>query len=433
MKEKITKGITIFLCGLILAITIVASVSAAITDGAILYYSMDDADLTGAEVADSTANSYNASNNGATTGISGHLGESFNYTTDDYVYRTFLSEMGGNDAWSISLWFYLDDVSGNEVIFSNSDGVDNRVGIYMKDAKLTVGTYDGDWDTGCSADACKIEWDIVPKLWQHLVVVHAGGGTEPRIWKDGTEQNASSGTAMNAGTSSMSVGAMNDGGWTGFFDGKIDEVFVANSLWNQTEVDILYNSGTGYNPYPPETVTNPAMVNTTTIPLGTALTTVDIEGWCRANDTSATTIGYEYLWKQSGVSVLGGKTFGTCEQESANVSTLCGGLNTGIYEFDYDESNTTDGNWSSYSNTFNFATNYAQPNNAISASIKIKYNSTTNNTIPIFDDCFNRENEIKIYFSIYANALYVTCSNYSGIHTLFYQDNIDRLYEEMII
>lgn len=71
----------------------------------------------------------------------------------------------------------------------------------------------------------------------------------------------------------------------------------------------------------------------------------------------------------------------SCIQESANISTDCGGLNSGIYRFDgnwtYSGMNLIDGNWSNYDFcTFNqscyFYTNYTIPQSIVNATFMLQ-------------------------------------------------------------
>ncbi len=100
------------------------------------------------------------------------------------------------------------------------------------------------------------------------------------------------------------------------------------------------------------------------------------------------------------------QTSSWCYQETANVSTVCGGLDSGsyIWEHDwssvdliYDENWSTSGNHNRFIESYDDGTiyiNYSKPINSTSTSIwQIKYNSvspiTSNFSIPI--NCWNQE------------------------------------------
>jgi len=106
-------------------------------------------------------------------------------------------------------------------------------------------------------------------------------------------------------------------------------------------------------------------------------------------------------------------TWSWCFQESANVSTECGGLDTGTYE-EYN-SNPTVGNWTNFSNTIDgdwdtygyksgigafsvyLYINYTKPQSALNTSLwQVKDNGGIDNlTIPI--SCWNYDNTKLIF------------------------------------
>jgi hypothetical protein len=128
-----------------------------------------------------------------------------------------------------------------------------------------------------------------------------------------------------------------------------------------------------------------------------------------------------------------------CYQETANISTACGGLSSGNYSFilsrwDSDEYRnvykTFDGNWSSYSipsgqnvNTTLYI-NYTVPVSATSALWQVKmhntYQNITNLTIP--NDCFS---QTKIPLSV--NIVYPTDSSATYMEFQCYNATNSRL------
>ena len=94
-------------------------------------------------------------------------------------------------------------------------------------------------------------------------------------------------------------------------------------------------------------------------------------------------------------------TFSLCFQETANISTSCGGLSTGAY-------NAT---------TNYFYINYTKPTNAVDGMWQIKHGlyNTYNITIP--DDCFNSIVMFRFYSVSYENG-YGQCFNGSEWKTI---------------
>jgi len=133
---------------------------------------------------------------------------------------------------------------------------------------------------------------------------------------------------------------------------------------------------------------------------------------------------------------------GYCYQETANISIICGGLNTGSYEFSEIETNqflSIDTNWSSGYDMLTSGEfidiNYTKPLYSQSAKWQIKGNKDfVNITIPI--NCFNQSNlRLRIKESPH-NTLY-QCYNGISYDTLYSSDvgwiGYFTIYEEAII
>jgi len=110
------------------------------------------------------------------------------------------------------------------------------------------------------------------------------------------------------------------------------------------------------------------------------------------NVTATNTNGSVYLEFQN---------YSWCYQEFANVSTACGGLNTGIYGGDLSDNFWYDGNWSTYSAYYTYYVNYTKPQNSNgNSSIMFKYDNPLgiqNFSIP--SDCWEYSSE-KLTFYI---------------------------------
>jgi len=160
-------------------------------------------------------------------------------------------------------------------------------------------------------------------------------------------------------------------------------------------------------------------------------------------------------------SVLLVSTNATCYQETANVSTLCGGLDTGAYDipywssrFQYLTDDLIDGDWDTYSRpgpNYGYVTfqgllyvNYSIPSETNSSLWKIKLaNSALTDTaifnIKIVDECIDIGRlDLKVYTyvvsPIYGDS-YTSMSCYNGTdYTELYKAiNYTRVYEEAVI
>lgn len=133
----------------------------------------------------------------------------------------------------------------------------------------------------------------------------------------------------------------------------------------------------------------------------------------------------------------------TCYQETANVSTACGGLSTGTYAFNVvpghvawtDQQNIYDGNWGTFgiSSTpgsgSDMVINYTKPSGAYGAVIQLKTQTEIINiTIP--DSCFDYSpTNLSIYIGSGASGA-LNCLNSSGYGSLATSGN--QIYEEGI-
>ena len=224
---------------LILAIMtiLLSGVTHAIT--AEVYYSDDDNDLSGVEVTDLTGNGHNGTNhNGVLTGQAGVINQSFWYDgTDDYT--ATLDDY--NTTFSTCAWIKLDATATQDRIVSNQlaafDGWsfmvdnDNKLRFYTNavDCKDNLALDDGNWHFVCmTMDDITATGDVVLYI-NDSVAISCNGKTG------------------NGVLGSMEIGCYDS---TNCFDGYIDEwSYYTNKILNLTEVQELFNNGTGYNPH----------------------------------------------------------------------------------------------------------------------------------------------------------------------------------------
>ena len=150
-----------------------------------------------------------------------------------------------------------------------------------------------------------------------------------------------------------------------------------------------------------------------------------------------------------------------CYQESANVSTTCGGLDTGVYNVTItsgsvtDASNWNDGDWDTFAaavgnstpneGEINFYVNYTKPENSTSSSLwEIKYGHSpthTNYSIPL--ECWNQailQFKVWSYYRTPADIGFSdvrnkgSCYNGSDWDEIYYEAtefaDTERIYEE---
>lgn len=134
-----------------------------------------------------------------------------------------------------------------------------------------------------------------------------------------------------------------------------------------------------------------------------------------------------------------------CYQETANVSTACGGLNTGRYFINGGFSSIEemyDGDWSTHGRFQDvgsfFLVNYTKPNRALSSSLwEIKYANVTGDiieNISIPKSCWDYSNSLIFNISINSSSGFITCYNGSWSMLRMWTPTDDTfLYEEAMV
>mgnify|MGYP001575942142 CR=1 FL=1 len=134
---------------------------------------------------------------------------------------------------------------------------------------------------------------------------------------------------------------------------------------------------------------------------------------------------------------------GECDQETANITSFCGGLSTGNYK--------TDGNWVYLSRIYdetwdtygyctptedcNLTINYTKPALAVNATWKIKREGPITN-LPIPSDCFNYPNislRLNSRTGLSPITLNVQCFNGTWKNLVTYTTYSFYIYEEQVI
>jgi hypothetical protein len=160
---------------------------------------------------------------------------------------------------------------------------------------------------------------VKPEVWTHIAGVY--NGTSLIIYINGTQNNQSAAPTGSYGAcTAWQIGFGGTSG--GYYNGSIDELMFFNDSLTSVQVLAIYNNQSARF-----------------FPQGT-------------QDTQEISM---------------------CYQETANVSTSCGGLNTGEYRTD----------------DYYFYVNYTKPAGFTSAVWKVKHGNTGNYTVAIPSSCFN--------------------------------------------
>ncbi|OHB47823.1 MAG: hypothetical protein A2Y10_16320 [Planctomycetes bacterium GWF2_41_51] len=206
----------------------------------IAYWKMDEG--SGATVSDSSNNNHNGTIYGATwtEGISGNA-LSFD-GGNDYIsipYNPDFAYTIGQDRLTISAWIYprdKDDTSPG-AIYSDRAAGNGVLAVVMK---ITSGKFIvGGWSP--SALGYNIESPVTANnQWYFMTIVFDSGFA--RLYIDGDLKSSISlaGVSLTNGGTGMMLGK-HQGGWSNFFNGKIDEVCIYKKALSQSEIINLMN------------------------------------------------------------------------------------------------------------------------------------------------------------------------------------------------
>lgn len=210
--------------------------SSALTDNINLYYKLDG---TSGAVVDATGNN-DATNYGATRGVTGKIGNAFDFVRAETDYAETDGNIGitGASDRTVSLWFYADD-SSNGAFFGWGVKNSNQQFQWL----IHGGNYyfhglggGNDWDTGVS---------VTTGEWVHLLTTY--NGTRVRLYINNSEIGSGFEKVLNTVDSKMNISQRVVDNVS--YDGKIDLFGIWSRELNSTERGEIYNSHDGLD-YP---------------------------------------------------------------------------------------------------------------------------------------------------------------------------------------
>jgi len=204
----------------------------AIPDSRVARWTFDSADTSGSTATDSWG-SFDATINGATTGVSGEIGEAYDFDGNDDVYASDVVVNGiGSGAFSVSAWVNLDSTAV-QGIFDFLDQSEDTV-LYHYDSG--GGPWHFSTDSGQSAE---IEAGTATTgTWTHLVAT--AGGSNQTLYQDGSQIGSNSDAASLSYTGGIVFGQY---AGSNYLDGQLDDLRVYDKALTSTEVSNLYNTG----------------------------------------------------------------------------------------------------------------------------------------------------------------------------------------------
>jgi len=217
-----------------------------------VYYTLDS------DLVDSLGNA-TLSSNGGVTFAAGKIGNAAIFNgSSSYAYKNDVTVLSGTSDRSYSLWTYINSGStGRQLLLGQGN-----FGASNQNFDLEANSY----HSGTVSDSYGVHWwgnglkfDSAPVLynqWVHLVVTQSGGdinSTNTKLYVNGVQKTLSSASSSTYSIPSSSriclgtrvYGAANPGDRDLFTNGKIDQVRMFNRVITQSEVNALYNSGSG--------------------------------------------------------------------------------------------------------------------------------------------------------------------------------------------
>jgi hypothetical protein len=220
-------------------------------DGSAKVYYTLDSDLT-----DSFGNG-TLSSNANVTFASGKIGNAAVFNgSSSYAYRNDVTILSGTSDRSYSLWSYINSGStGRALLLGQGNFNASNQNFDLEANSYHSGTVSDSygvhwWGNGLKFDSAQVLYD----QWVHLVITQSGGNinsTNTKLYVNGVQKtlnNANTSTYSIPSSSRISLGARAYGSGADrdlFVNGKIDHVRMFNRVITQSEVNALYNSGTG--------------------------------------------------------------------------------------------------------------------------------------------------------------------------------------------
>jgi len=211
----------------------------------VVYWTMDNIDLSGGQIEDTSYNSYDSTTQQAVTGAAGIINQSFNYVPNDETFTTAMDAITSTSDYTISLWINPDTVSGTRYVWAGKYN-SRWMQMYMDGSTLKAEQYDTGWkSTSSSTTFSTSTWYMVTMTYNdtaNLLKLYVNGAYESQV------------TANGVGSPINSFNLGKQPGGSSYFDGRMDEVSVWNVSLSAGDVSDLYNSGAGLQfPYTPPT------------------------------------------------------------------------------------------------------------------------------------------------------------------------------------
>lgn len=213
------------------------SPTGSITSGLVGYWTFDGADVSGTTAYDRSGSGNNGTLTNGPVATQGKVGQALDFDgTNDYVATTDYS-FSNAQAFTMSVWFKADTVSGNQVIFSKAT--------YEYNLRLTGSTLAFSyWDTG-ALNEIDLYSNVQANKWYQISVTYDGSGIA-YMYVNGVQVDSDTDIvdAFQNKTDVFQIGGgYHISGSPGYLNGQIDEVRIYNRALSAGEIQSLYKLG----------------------------------------------------------------------------------------------------------------------------------------------------------------------------------------------
>jgi hypothetical protein len=223
--------------------------ASAVLNDADLYYSFDDADLSGSDPLDLSGNGYDGVTTGATTGVSGKILQAFFYDgAGDVINVTGYTD--NNQDFTVGAWVNFNDLTTKDSFIASRQRSSAAAGTfwYMQMGGSGTSMVCGQRDAA-TAHQVVASHPMVINTWYHIVCRFDTSGNKIQLFIDGINTGTPNTDVFTpqTGVANVLIGERVDG--FGDMDVEIDELFIYDRVLTNQEINDSYNSGTGFNPY----------------------------------------------------------------------------------------------------------------------------------------------------------------------------------------
>ena len=216
--------------------------------GMVSYWTFDDEDLSGSTVTDTYGNN-DGTNNGATTGQTGKVGEAFSFDgSDDYVDIGEILGYGATDAHTITAWINVPNPNTFQGIVGRQDN--DQIPGYQ----LSTGGWDNEGeifyafvDDASESVRRRSAATIPANQWAFVGITYDGSNSLSglHMYINGTQTDGATLGSGSMGSftydSNFMIGSRDAS--SAFLNGKIDDVAIFNKVLSSSEITDLYNKG----------------------------------------------------------------------------------------------------------------------------------------------------------------------------------------------